>query len=346
VAALAAVNGKPLKHNRPDGHPSKFVLLSTAGAIGALTAAAAVVARSTRETERAHPPTGRFLEIRGVKLYYTERGAGPPVLLLHGNGVTAQDWEISGVLDGLAADHRVIAIDRPGFGYSERPRRSAWTPEQQAELIHAALAELNVERPVVVGHSWGTLVALALALDYPADVERLVLLSGYYFPSPRVDAMLQIAPATPLLGDVLRHTVSPIIGRLMAPMVIRQLFAPAPVPERFAQFPFSMSLRPSQLRASAEEAALMVPSAALLQERYGELRLPVAIIAGSGDRIVDPSAQSNRLSRQIAGKDAQIISGAGHMVHYFAPERVVAAAAGKTNERARGGAQESASTNR
>jgi pimeloyl-ACP methyl ester carboxylesterase len=304
--------------------PSNRFLLTVAGAVGGLAATAALVARSARATEQAHPPAGTFVEVQGVRLHYIVRGAGSPVVLLHGNGVSAQDWDVSGVLDGLAANHRVIAFDRPGYGYSERPRGTVWTPVRQAELIHAALAQLGVVRPVVAAHSWGTLVALALALDFPADVARLVLLSGYYFPTVRLDVPLQGAPATPLLGDLLRYTISPVVGRVMSPLLVRQLFAPAPVPERFARFPLSMSRRPSQLRAAAEEAVLMVPSAALLQERYRELGVPVEIIAGDGDLIVN-HAQSNRLAQTVLHRDAQLVEGAGHMVHYFAPERVVAA---------------------
>ncbi len=314
-----------MKSDQPDGTPSDRLFLIAAAAVAGLAATAALVARSARATERAHPPTGRFVEVHGVRLHYVERGSGSPVVLLHGNGVMAQDWEVSGVLDGLAAEHRVIAFDRPGYGYSERPRGTVWTPVAQAELIHAALAQLGMVRPTVIGHSWGTLVALALALGHPADVERLVLLSGYYFPSLRLDVPLQGAPATPLLGDLLRYTVSPVVGRLLSPALVKQLFAPAPVPERFARFPLAMSRRPSQLRASAEEAVLMVPSAMLLQARYGELDLPVTVIAGSGDLIADPAAQSNRLARLLLGRDAELVAGAGHMVHYFAPERVVAA---------------------
>lgn len=315
----------PMKPNRPRGAPSDRLLLAAAGGVAALAGTAALVARSARAAERAHPPTGRFVTVDGVRLHYVERGSGPPVVLLHGNGVTAQDWEVSGVLDGLAAHHRTIAFDRPGYGYSERPRGTVWTPVAQAELVRAALAQLGVVRPTVVAHSWGTLVALALALDHPQDVARLVLLSGYYFPSLRLDVPLQGAPATPLLGDLLRYTVSPLVGRLLAPVLVKQLFAPAPVPARFARFPLSLSLRPSQLRAAAEEALLMVPSAMLLQARYDELEPPVAIVAGGGDRIADPGAQSNRLANAVLGRHAELIAGAGHMVHYFAPERVLAA---------------------
>src|SRR5687768_7438671 len=155
----------------------------------ALLAGAAVLAATAlwnnsraRQAERDHPPRGRFLEVDGVRLHYLERGAGPPVVLLHGNVVTAEDYLWSGVLDRVAERHRVVAIDRPGFGYSDRPKGRLWTPAEQAGLLRRAFTRLGLDRPVVVGHSWGTLVALALALDHPEVVRGLVLLSGYYRP--------------------------------------------------------------------------------------------------------------------------------------------------------------------
>ena len=77
--------------------------------------------------------------------------------------VTAEDFEAAGLIDRLSANHRVIAFDRPGFGYSTRPRDRTWTATEQARLIHQALGQLSVEKPIVVGHSWGTLAAASLA---------------------------------------------------------------------------------------------------------------------------------------------------------------------------------------
>ena len=121
-----------------------------------------------------------------------------------------QDYIVSGVLDEAALRCRVIAFDRPGFGYSERPRRKIWTPSAQAELIHEALRQLGIDRAVVVGHSWGTLVSVALALNHPQVVRSLVLLAGFYFPRFRFDVLLASPPAVPFIGDVLRYTISPI----------------------------------------------------------------------------------------------------------------------------------------
>jgi pimeloyl-ACP methyl ester carboxylesterase len=101
----------------------------------------------------------------------------------------------------------VIAFDRPGFGHSDRPRSTIWTPEAQADLIAAALKEIGVPRAIVLGHSWGTLVALALAVKYPQEVQALVLASGYYYPNARADVVILSSPAIPLIGDV-SHVVS------------------------------------------------------------------------------------------------------------------------------------------
>ena len=67
------------------------------------------------------------MEVDGVRLHYSDRGEGPPVLLLHGNAVTGDDYNTSGVVERLMANYRVVIFDRPGFGYSERPRWRFWT---------------------------------------------------------------------------------------------------------------------------------------------------------------------------------------------------------------------------
>ena len=144
------------------------------GVAAALGGAALYNRAQARRAERDNPPVGRFLRLDGTQLHFldegpadmgtTGRGGGPPVVLLHGNTVMLEDWIVSGVFDLVAVSRRVVAFDRPGFGHSERPRDRSWTPAAQARLLRRACRRLGVERPVVVGHSWGTLVALAWAL--------------------------------------------------------------------------------------------------------------------------------------------------------------------------------------
>jgi pimeloyl-ACP methyl ester carboxylesterase len=294
-------------------------------AVGAVMAAALFVRHKTRQAERAHPPIGQFIEVDGVRLHYVERGQGQPLVLLHGNGSMIEDFDISGLLGLAANQYRVIAFDRPGFGYSERPRGKIWTPDAQADLLYHALQRLGVEHPIVVGHSWGTLVALALALKHPDYVRSLVLLSGYYYPGGWIDAAL-LAPSTvPALSSLMRHTVSPLLSRLLWPAMVRRLFGPSAVSARFAAlFPLWMTLRPSQLRASAAESALMIPSAAALHRRYAELTMPVVIVAGEGDRIVN-AHHSAHLHEDLLHSELHLAPGAGHMIHYVALHQVMAA---------------------
>lgn len=292
----------------------------------ALAASAYVVHQRTQRAETDNPPAGRFIEIDGVRLHYMERGEGEPLVLVHGDGSMIQDFMSSGLVDMAARKFRVIVFDRPGYGYSDRPRTTLWTPQAQAALLHRALRQIGVERAIVLGHSWGTLVAVSLALDFPQQVKSLVLLSGYYYPSVRLDVPLLSGPAVPVLGDLMRYTVSPLISRAIWPAMLRRIFGPAEVPLRFRrEFPVDMVMRPSQLRASAADTALMIPAAFSLHKRYRELDMPVVIMAGDGDRHVDSFSQSERLHGELPRSTLHITHGAGHMLHHLAPLEVMAA---------------------
>ena len=228
-----------------------------AGAVVAAGAAAALLNWwLARQAERRNPPKGRFITVDGVRLHYVEQGSGTPLVLLHGNESMIEDFQCSGLIDLAAKKYRVIAFDRPGFGHSERPRGTIWTPEAQARVIAAALKKNGVPSAIVLGHSWGTLVALALAVKYPQEVQALVLASGYYYAKPRADVIIMSPTAIPLISDLLSYTISPLLGRLNWPLLLRKMFGPKPVPKKFDGFPEEMAMRPSQVRASAAESAL------------------------------------------------------------------------------------------
>jgi pimeloyl-ACP methyl ester carboxylesterase len=292
-------------------------------AVVALGAAALINVALARRAERQNPPRGKFVEVDGLWLHYIEKGIGSPVVLLHGNQALADDFEISGVIGLIAKSHRVLAFDRPGFGHSERSRDKIWTASAQAALIRKALIKLGVEKPILVGHSWGTLVALALGIEHPDEASALLLLSGYYFPSKRLDVAVASLPAVPILGDILSYTISPLVGWLAGPMLLKIIFAPKKVAGRFKRkFPFSMALRPSQIKATAGDAALMVPATDYLQRRYRDLLMPVAIMAGRGDKIVSVEPQALRLHRLVRQSTLEVMEGTGHMIHYASPGKV------------------------
>ena len=291
----------------------------------AVAASALLVRSKTKSVEHDYVPIGQFLEVDGVRLHYVVRGHGEPVVLLHGNGSNILDLELSGLLDRASQGYRVIAFDRPGFGYSSRPRTRAWTPAAQARLLRSALRQLGVERPIVAGHSMGTQVALSMALQFPEDVRSLALLSGFYFPSPRFDAVVMSLPAIPIFGTVMRHAVSPWLGRLLWPLIARRVFGPSPVPPSFRAYPPWMSLRPLALRAQAADAAIGIAAAVQLRNRYKEVTVPVVILAGTDDRYVDTAANSVRLHGELPNSELTLVPGAGHMVHHLVIEEVMSA---------------------
>ncbi len=299
------------------------VLLGSAAVLGTV---ALGVAASARAAERRHPPRGRFMNIDGVRLRYIERGRGDPLVLFHGNGGMIEEMLSSGLVDRLARRHRVIVFDRPGFGYSERPRTRVWTPMAQARLLRRAILSLGITEATVLGHSLGAQVALSLALLDPTMVKSLVLASGYYFPTARLDVPLFAGPAIPVVGDVMRYTVSPALTSVLLPAMYKKIFAPNPVPDRFeAEFPHPLVLRPWQLRAASADNTMMIPFAAELQHRYGELHVPVTVICGTEDQVTDFDRQSRRLHEMLPGSRFVPVPGAGHMVHHVATERVAEA---------------------
>jgi pimeloyl-ACP methyl ester carboxylesterase len=305
-------------------HPVATGLSLTLAALAGCAVANTVAARLA---ERRNPPPGRFVELDGVLLHHVDRGEGPPVVLIPGNMATVEDFRISGLVDRLTARrHRVVVIDRPGQGHSTRPSDRPWTPQAQAGLIARAFVPLGLNCPIVLGHSFGALVALALALDHPAAVRGLVLLSGYYYPSTRLDALAVLPLAIPGIGTLIAHTLAPPAGALLLPALVKTMFAPLAVPRRFRSgFPFGLSLRPAQLRAMAEDGAAMVPATEALHERYRDLRVPVAILAGDADRVATADEQSGKLHGEVAHSRYRLMPGVGHMIHHAAPDQVAAA---------------------
>jgi len=274
---------------------------------------------------------GQYITVDGTRLHYVDHGAGTPVVLLHGNGSMVGDFISSGIVEQLGRGYRVVAFDRPGFGYSERPSTRTWCAVEQAKLLLRAWQFLDIERPVVVGHSWGSLVALAAALEPENRIKGLVLLSGYYYPAPMAHPNRRAAPALSVLPGMLREALMPIAWRLAAPGAVERIFAPCAVPERFKKF-YSLAdaLRPSQMRTVREEAAMLPEMTMRLSALYKELDVPIRLLAGSDDGIVDTNTHSVRLQRELAQSTLKVIPRCGHMVHHAAPNEVARAIVGLT----------------
>jgi pimeloyl-ACP methyl ester carboxylesterase len=168
-------------------------------------------------------------------------------------------------------------------------------------------------------------VAVAMGLKYPDLVRGLVLASGYYYPTIRPDVVAMGAPALPIVGDFLSQTISPLLSRAIWPLMLKKIFGPKSVPTKFQAFPKEMAMRPSQIRASASEAALMIPDAFALRGKYADLQVPTVIIAGEDDKLIDIDSQSDRLHDDVSQSTIRRIAGNGHMIQQTATDEVMSA---------------------
>jgi pimeloyl-ACP methyl ester carboxylesterase len=220
-------------------------LAGAAATVTLLAIAALANVILAKKAERENPPIGKFAEIDAVRVHYAERGQGSPLVLLHGNGSMIEDFKYSGLIDLAAQKYRVIAFDRPGFGHVKGRGTRCGHPRPKRSSCRRFSSSWVYRARIVLGHSWGASVAVAMALNRPKLVRGLVLASGYYYPSARFEVVALSGPAVPLIGDLIRYTLAPIVARVMWQPLLNKIFGPAPVPRKFAGFPREMAFRPS-----------------------------------------------------------------------------------------------------
>ena len=261
------------------------ILVATAATLGAMIAYNLYRARAA---EREHPPTGRFVTVDGVRLHYIDRGEGPPVVLLHGNVVTAEDFQTSGLLDLLARRHRVIAFDRPGFGYSDRPHGSAWSARAQADLLRDALVVLGIDRPSCPRPFLGRSGGLGTGVKPPGGRKRArsvvrLLLSNL---ASRRSVVLTSGGTHHRRSAALFDLAAPWQTTAAAPAQGNVRTATCASQLRSGSTP-NMSVRPGQIRAESQDGVAMIPGAIAMRHRYQELTMPVVIMAGTEDRVIN-----------------------------------------------------------
>lgn len=273
--------------------------------------------------ERTFPPLGSFVVVEGLRQHYVERGAGPPIVFVHGAFGGSQDFAAT-ILDDAARRYRCIAWDRPGHGYSERSQSEVIDPGVQARILLGLVRELRLKRPLLVGFSYGSAVVLAAALDQPDAIHGAVLLNGPSHVWPDPTELVYRMPAVPLLGTLLTETVTTPLGHLLANDGVANAFAPLAVGTSFASSPIALALRPASYRANAEDLRSLKPFLADQVHRYAGLRVPVTMVVAEGDRVVSPHIHSRQLARASSRVELVHIPGAGHQILYTHAARVLA----------------------
>jgi pimeloyl-ACP methyl ester carboxylesterase len=299
-----------------------FLLVPLAAVLLIEAGLALFTLRTVRRVEAALPPGGRFVEVPGARLHVVERGGqGPTVLLVH--GLAGQLCHFTyGIVDLLASRYRVVAVDRPGSGYSVRVPGSSAALGAQADVLAALIDTLKLGRPVVVGHSLGGAVALALAQRHPERVAGLALIAPLTHPVKEVHPAFEaLKIRIPWLRTWVAWTLAVPAGLARRDAVLRLVFAPEPVPGDFAARGGGMlTLRPSHFISACADLAAAPEDLPGMVQGYGAMRLPVRILYGRGDRILDPREQGEALAGKVPGAELTLVDG-GHMLPITMPER-------------------------
>jgi pimeloyl-ACP methyl ester carboxylesterase len=267
-----------------------------------------------RQVEAALPPAGRFIDVPGARLHVVERGQGPALLLVH--GLAGQLCHFTfGIVDELAAQYRVVAVDRPGSGYSVRAPGASAALGAQADVLAALIDALGLKCPLVVGHSLGGAVALALAQRHPQRVAGLVLVAPLTHPVREISPLFTgINIATPWKRILVAWTLAVPFGIAKRDEVLNMAFGPESVPSDFATRGGGLlGLRPSHFVAACTDLAAIPTDLEVMTQRYATMRLPVSIVYGRDDRILNPREQGEVLAAKIPGAKFTLIDG-GHML--------------------------------
>ena len=306
----------------------RLFLFIVAAAALLLAALAVVTVIGTGMIERAHPPQGRFVAVDGGRLHILELGdpASPAVVLLHGASGNLGDMRLS-LGERLTARYRVILIDRPGHGWSERPGGEGdASPARQAAIVHQALGKMGVTRAIILGHSWAGAMASAYALAYPSEVAGLVLLAPVTHPWPGGVSFLNHLVTAPVIGLLVAHTLVMPAGYFLVPPGVRSVFSPLTPPAEYVERTgVRMILRPREFIANAQDLVPLKAFVTAQAPRYGEIKGPVAIIASENDTIVITDIHARAIAAQAPRSDLLVLPSAGHMVNYGAADAVIRA---------------------
>lgn len=295
-------------------------------------------AQRTASAEKAFPPVGEFVAVTGGKVHYLRAGSGPELVLLHGAGGNIRDWTFD-LFDRLAETYTVTAFDRPGLGYTDRvpgietgpTATDGDSPQAQAKMLREAADKLGIVDPVVAGHSFGGIVALAWANagldeDAPHNARALVSFAGVSMPWPDDIGAYYTVNGSAIGGAVVIPLIAAIAPDNVIEGSVESVFAPNPMPEGYNEhIGPRLTLRPDSFRANVRQVNTLYPHVVEMSQRYPELTLPIEVLHGLEDKTVPIDVHSNELIKIVPTVSITELPGVGHMPHHTDPDAAIAA---------------------
>lgn len=275
-----------------------------------------------RESGGCENARKHLVTVNGVRVHYLEAGAGPTLVLLHGNAGSLDDFSYRAIRV-LCGDYKVVAVDRPGHGKSDRLNEKSARLESQAALLHDTLISLGIKRPILIGHSWGASLALAYALHYQDDISAMILLApAAYTEKEESWWWMKAFVKPPIIGDVSLALGKLLFGKRLLKQELRDAFYPQPVPEDYLKSVTASWLGQKQLRSYLEDESKLNASLERLSKRYSEIHVPVIIVTGDTDKIVSPQANAYRLKGAISQSKLVELKHTGHEIPQTDPQSI------------------------
>lgn len=285
--------------------------------LAALTAARARLREARREAR--FPPIGQRITVEGRQIHLWQAGDGPDLVLIHGSSANLREFmDLAGE---LAKNFRVTLVDRPGLGWSDGGRDDL---AEQARLMALAVQAAGVNRPLVLGHSYGGAVALAWALQAP--VAGLALVSGVAMPwEGGLDPWYRVnRPA--LLRALILPLVVAFVPRSRVESAIASVFAPQPCPPGYATASgIPLVLRRRAMDANIRQVNSLLGHVRAMVPLYSRLTMPVEILHGDSDSVVPHHIHALPLAQNLPDAALTLLPGVGHMPHQTHPADVLAA---------------------
>lgn len=294
-------------------------------------------AAQTRASEAAYPPIGDTVMINGAQVHYVQRGTGPHLILLHGAGGNLRDYTFS-LMDRLTDRYTVTAFDRPGHGYTDRVpgvpvgplRGRGETPAEQVAFLRAAAIELGITDPIVAGHSFGGVVALAWAvadLDNPGPTaaRAIATFGGVAMPWPGGLGSYYTVNASPLGGVVTVPLIGAWVGEERVKSSANNVFRPQDGVSGYAEYIGAMlAVRPASFRANVRQVNGLRPHVVTMSARYPDLTLPIEILHGDADDSVPIHVHAQEIIKVAPTARLTPLPGVGHMPHHIDPDAAIA----------------------
>jgi len=279
-------------------------------------------ASTARKVEAAVPPCGQFMEIDGQRLHYLDTGGSlPAMVMIHGLGGNLRHYTYA-LTEKLSGEFRIVAVDRPGSGYSQRPDDAPARLGAQAATLAKFIRALGLKQPMLVGHSLGGAVSLAIALDHPDCAGALALIAPLTQAQDDVPEPFQgLVVNSPTLRKIIAWTLATPLGIRNALKLLKIVFGPDAAP---ADFPTRgggmLGLRPTGFYNTSSDLVAASDDLPGMMQRYGGLTIPFGMLFAKGDLILDYRRQGETMKQQCPALDLVLLEQHGHMLPLTAPD--------------------------